>query len=497
MEVFVKSGSPEKQRTACVVAGVFEPRRLAPAARAIDQATEEALTRILRRGDMEGRSGQLLMLHNLPNILADRVLLVGLGKERDLDDHRYRETMTNIVQHLDGTGSMEAVVYFPELHVKGREIGWKARTATEAAALALYSFDDYKSKADSTRRPLRRVTLAVPRRSDLREGQAAVQRGLAYAHGVATTRDLANQPPNVATPAYMAEQAEAMGDELGLAVTTLNEDQMAEEGMGAFLAVAQGSQHPGRLTAMAYHGGGDDEPPYVLVGKGISFDSGGISIKPGASMDEMKYDMCGAASVFGIMRAVAEMALPINVVGVIAAAENLPDGKAYRPGDILTTKAGKTVEIINTDAEGRLVLADALTWVQENYQPRTIVDMATLTGACIVALGSKAAGVMGNTDRLVRNLTDAGDETGDRGWQLPLWPEYQELLKSNFADMKNVGGREAGTITAGCFLSRFTEEADWAHIDIASVAWKSGDKKGATGHPVRMVAEYLAEQSDA
>jgi len=495
MEVFVKSGSPEKQRTACVVVGVFEPRRLAPAAREIDRATDGYLTKLLRRGDMEGRQGQFLMLHNLPNILPDRVLLVGLGKERDLDDNRYRDAVESLVRHLDGTGSMEAVVYFPELHVKGREIEWKVRAATESGALAMYRFEDYKSKAEKSRRPLRRLTLCVPRRSDLREGQTAVDQGLAYANGVSLARDLANQPPNVATPEYLAQQAKELADEWGLKLTVLDESQMEAEGMGAFLAVGKGSVNPPRLMAMEYQGGREDEAPYVLVGKGITFDAGGISIKPAATMDEMKYDMCGAAGVFGIMRAIAELKLPINVVGVAAAAENLPDGRAYRPGDILTAKSGSTIEVINTDAEGRLVLADTLTWVQR-YEPRVVIDMATLTGACLVALGKQAAGLMGNNDRLVRELADAGDETGERGWQLPLWDEYQEQLKSEFADMKNVGGREAGTITAGCFLSRFVEDVEWAHIDIAGVAWKSNSNKGATGHPVRMVSQYLVERSE-
>ena len=495
MEVFVKSGSPEKQRTACVVVGVFEPRRLAPAAREIDRATDGYLTKLLRRGDMEGRQGQFLMLHNLPNILPDRVLLVGLGKERDLDDKSYRETMEGLVRHLDGTGSMEAVVYFPELHVKGREIEWKVRAATESSVLALYRFEEYKSKVDKTRRPLRRITLCVPRRSDLREGQAAVDRGLAFAHGVTHARDLANQPPNVATPVHLADKAAELAREWGMDLTVLDEDQMAQEGMGAFLAVGRGSTNPPRLIALEYRGGPDGEKPLALVGKGISFDSGGISIKPAASMDEMKYDMCGAAAVLGIMRTVAELQLPVNLMGVVAAAENLPDGNAYRPGDILTSLSGQTIEVINTDAEGRLVLADALTWVKR-YEPRAIIDMATLTGACLVALGKQAAGLMGNNDRLVRELEEAGRETGERGWQLPLWDDYQEQLKSSFADMKNVGGREAGTITAGCFLSRFIEDAEWAHIDIAGVAWKSGESsKGATGHPVRMVSQYLLEQA--
>ncbi len=497
MEVFVKSGTPEKQRTACVVVGIFEPRRLAPAAQAIDWATDGSLTTLLRRGDMEGRKGQFLMLHNLPQILPDRVLLVGLGKEREFEDSRYREAVETVARHLDGTGSMEAVVYLPELHVKGREIVWKVRTATETGILALYHFDQYKSRVDKPRRPLRRLTFCVPRRSDLQESRKAVERGQAFANGVAYARDLANQPPNTATPVFLAQQAQELVSQWDFRLTILNEEQMEAEKMGAFLAVGKGSSNPPRLIAMEYHGTDSGEKPFVLVGKGISFDSGGISLKPSASMDEMKYDMCGAASVFGILRAVAELRLPINVVGIAAAAENLPSDKAYRPGDILTSRSGQTIEVINTDAEGRLVLADALDWAATQYEPRAIIDMATLTGACLIALGKKAAGIMGNSDRLIRELTEAGEETGDRGWQLPLWAEYQEQLKSNFADMVNVGGREAGTITAGCFLSRFIEGSDWVHLDIAGVAWTSGDNKGATGHPVRMVSQYLAERSQA
>jgi leucyl aminopeptidase len=496
MEVFVKSGSPEKQRTACVVVGVFEPRRLSGPAKEIDQATDGYLTKLLRRGDMEGKQGQFLMLHGLPDILPDRVLLVGLGKERELGDQRYRRTVESLVRHLDETGPMEAVAYLPELHVKGREIAWKVRAATEAATLSLYRFDQYKSSQERPRRPLRRLTLGVPRRSDLRDGQAAVDRGLAMAEGVAYARDLANQPPNVATPAYLAEEAESFAQEHGLESHVLYPEDMEAEGMGALMAVARGSDNPPRLISLRHNGGGNEDKPFVLVGKGVTFDSGGISIKPGASMDEMKYDMGGAAAVFGALRAVAAMDLPINVVGLVPTVENLPDGRAYRPGDILTSMAGQTIEIINTDAEGRLILADALTYAQR-YEPRTVVDIATLTGACLVALGRQAAALMGNTDRLVRDLQDAGDETGERGWPLPLWDDYQEQLKSNFADVKNVGGREAGTITAGCFLSRFAEGFEWGHIDIAGVAWTTGESKGATGAPVRMLAQYLLEQSPA
>ncbi|MGM0412720.1 MAG: leucyl aminopeptidase [Pseudomonadota bacterium] len=494
MEFTVKSGNPEKQRSACVVVGVFEPRRLSAAGQRLDDASGGYISALIRRGDMEGRLGQTLLLHNVSGTLCDRILLVGCGRERELADSQYRKLTTTAVKTLDETGSMEAVSYLTELPVKGRDLAWRVNQAVRTAHHALYRFDDYKSRSESTRRPLRKITLAVPNRRDLAVGERAVATGRAIAEGVHLARDLGNTPGNVCTPAWLAEQARELGNRYpGLSVSTLDRPAMEREGMGALLAVARGSAQEPQLITVEYNGGGDSRP-VVLVGKGVTFDSGGISIKPGQGMDEMKYDMMGAAGVLGTLAAVAELELPLNVVGIVPAVENMPDGNAVKPGDVVTTLSGQTVEILNTDAEGRLILADALTWA-ERYDPEAVVDLATLTGACLVALGREASAVLGNHPPLVNDLLDAGRDSGDRAWELPLWEEYQEALKSNFADMANVGGREAGTITAGCFLSRYTRKMRWAHLDIAGSAWVTGSEKGATGRPVPLLTHYLVERS--
>ncbi|WP_313395887.1 leucyl aminopeptidase, partial [Pseudomonas sp.] len=330
------------------------------------------------------------------------------------------------------------------------------------------------------------------------EVERAVKHASAIATGMAFTRDLGNLPPNLCHPSFLAEQAKDLGKaHKGLKVDVLDEKKIKDLGMGAFYAVGQGSEQPPRLIVLNYQGAKKADKPFVLVGKGITFDTGGISLKPGAGMDEMKYDMCGAASVFGTLRAVLELQLPINLVCLLACAENMPSGGATRPGDIVTTMSGQTVEILNTDAEGRLVLCDTLTYA-ERFKPQAVIDIATLTGACIVALGSHTSGLMGNNDALVNQLLDAGKRADDRAWQLPLFDEYQEQLDSPFADMGNIGGPKAGTITAGCFLSRFAKAYDWAHLDIAGTAWISGGKdKGATGRPVPMLTQYLLDRAGA
>ena len=494
MEFIVKSGNPEKQRTACVVIGVFEPRRLSPAGEQLDKAAEGLLSNLLRRGDLEGKVGQTLLLHNVPNTLGDRVLLVGCGKEREVSDNQYRKITASAATTLNEKGAMEGVSYLPEINVKGRDIHWKIRQAVEATCDALYRFDELKSKKDETRRPLRKLVLAVPRRSDLPDGELAVNEGLAIAHGVELAKNLANRPGNICTPTYLAEQAVALTKtHRRIKVKVFEEADMEKLGMGALLSVARGSEQPAKLIILNYQGADKKEKPVVLVGKGITFDSGGISIKPGANMDEMKFDMCGAASVLGTLAAVADLKLPLNAIGVIPSSENLPSGNASKPGDIVTSMSGQTIEIINTDAEGRLILCDALTY-SERFDPAVVIDIATLTGACVIALGAHPSGLLSNHGPLTHQLLNAGKTSGDRAWELPLWEEYQEQLKSNFADMQNVGGREAGTITAACFLARFTRKFQWAHLDIAGTAWLGGAKKGATGRPVPLLTQYLIDR---
>jgi leucyl aminopeptidase len=496
MEFSIKSGSPEKQRSGCVVVGVFDGRKLSGPAQAIDAAAKQYLGEVLRKGDLEGALGKTLLLHNVPQVAADRVLLVGLGKEREFNEAAYRKALAAAVSALKSTGTSEATVFLTELPVKRREVPWRIEQAVLSIMEGMYRFDRMKSKPPEQKRVLRKVVLHVESRTEIAAGEAAVQRAMAIAQGVALAKDLGNLPGNYCTPTFLAEQAVALGKSNGLKVQVLEQKDIQALNMGAFLAVAQGSRQPPKFIVMEYHGGARDEQPVALVGKGITFDTGGISIKPSAEMDEMKFDMCGAASVLGTMKAVSLMKLPVNVVGVIPATENMPGGNAIKPGDIVTTMSGQTVEILNTDAEGRLILCDALTYV-ERYNPAAVIDIATLTGAMVIALGHVATGLFANNDSLAREVIQAGEASWDRVWHLPLWDDYQDMLKSNFADFPNIGTRAGGSITAACFLSRFTKEYAWAHLDIAGTAWKSGAEKGATGRPVALLSQFLARRVEA
>jgi leucyl aminopeptidase len=496
MEFSVKSGSPEKQRSACIVVGVFEPRRLSPVAEQLDKISDGYISSLLRRGDLEGKPGQMLLLHQVPGVLSERVLLVGCGKERELDERQYKDIFQKTISTLNETGSMEAVCFLTELHVKGRDTYWKVRQAVESTKDGLYIFDQFKSNKPETRRPLRKLVFNVPTRRELNLGEKAISHGLAVAAGVRASKDLGNMPPNVANPAYLASQARRLADDFDtVTAKVIGEEEMEKLGMTSYLAVGRGSRNESMMSVIEYKGSRDsDAKPIVLVGKGLTFDSGGISLKPGEAMDEMKYDMCGAASVFGTMKALAKLNLPINVVAILAGCENMPGGNSYRPGDILTTMSGQTVEVMNTDAEGRLVLCDALTYV-ERFEPDCVVDVATLTGACVIALGHHISGLLSNHNPLAHELINASEQSGDRAWRLPITNEYQEQLNSPFADMQNIGGRPAGTITSGCFLSRFAKKYNWAHIDIAGTAWKSGQSKGSTGRPVSMLVQFLLNRS--
>jgi len=493
LEFSVKSGDPEKQRSACLVVGVFEGRKLSGVARRLDEASNGALSAILRRGDLEGKSGQSLLLHNIPGILCERLLLIGCGKEKEFHENRYRDALAKAAKTLQDTGAGDATLYLTELEVRGRDIRWKLRQAVETVEDALYRFDRLKSEKAERRRPLRKLILPVAKRSDLATGEEAIKQGKAIAAGVSLAKDLGNLPGNICTPTYLAEQAVELGRQYNLKTTILEQADMEKLGMGALLSVARGSRQPPKLIVLEYNGGREGEAPIALVGKGVTFDAGGISIKPAANMDEMKYDMCGGASVLGAFKALAQLQLPINVVGVIPSSENLPDGGANKPGDIVTGMSGQTIEILNTDAEGRLILCDALTYT-ERYHPCAVVDLATLTGACVIALGSHPSGLFSNHDALARELVNAGKYAWDRAWQLPLWDEYQKQLDSNFADIANVGGREGGAITAACFLARFTKKFKWAHLDIAGTAWKGGKEKGATGRPVPLLVTFLLQR---
>ena len=493
MEFSTKIATPEKLQSACVVVGVYESRKLSRAAEALDRSTRGQLREILRTGDMEGKAGGTRMLYRARGVAAERILLVGLGKEKEFGQRQYRDCARAALSAVRDTGARDACVYLAELPVPGQDAAWKARQLVLAAADVTYRFDRMKSKKAEAG-ALARVSVSASARSEAAALERGVREGRAIAAGMSLARDLGNLPANVCTPTYLAESAAKLGKEWKLAVEVLERKDMEKLGMGTLLSVTRGSHQPPKFVVLRYSGAGKRERPVVLVGKGITFDTGGISLKPAAEMDEMKFDMCGAASVLGTLRAVAELKLKLNVVGLVPTCENMPGGAATKPGDVVTSMSGQTVEILNTDAEGRLILADALTYA-ERFDPQAVVDIATLTGACVIALGHVCSGLFTNKDDLARELQSAGAESWDRAWPLPLWDEYQEALKSNFADFANIGGRPAGSVTAACFLSRFTRKYDWAHLDIAGTAWKSGREKGATGRPVPLLTTFLMKRA--
>jgi leucyl aminopeptidase len=493
VEFSIKSGAPQTGRAGCLVVGVYEPRKLSAAATAVDRASKGFLAGVVRRGDMQGKPGSTLLLHNVPGVAAERVLLVGLGIEREFHDKRYREAVATAVRALNATGAEEATLHLTELAVGRRDAAWKVAHAATVANEAVYRFTKMKSRSEGEPSALRRLALNVDRAAEKRAA-AGLAQGLALAGGMSLAKDLGNLPPNVCTPTYLANQAKELAKRYHMKVTVLERADMEKLGMHTLLSVAQGSAQPPKFIVLEYRGGPKKQKPVALVGKGVTFDTGGISLKPAPEMDEMKFDMCGAASVLGTMKAVGEMKLPLNVIGVIPTTENMPGSRATRPGDVVKSLSGQTVEILNTDAEGRLILCDSLTYV-ERYQPSAVIDIATLTGACVIALGHVASGLFSNDDALAREVLSAADTAHDRAWHMPLWDDYQDQLKSNFADFSNIGGRPAGAVTAACFLARFAGKFKWAHLDIAGTAWKSGKEKGATGRPVPLLTQFLVNRA--
>jgi len=493
MEFILKHNTAEKARSACQVITVTQPRKLSASGQRVDKANKGMLSAILKRGDMDGKTGQTLLLPSTGITGVQRLLLVGCGKESEMNERSFARVIDAIATTLASTGARDAEIYPAEIPLKGRDLAWKVRQACLLLNNSEYSFDSLKSDKPGPRKGLRKLAVNVVKNDAARASQAIVEAS-AISAGMTLTRDLGNLPANICTPTYLAKQARdlAKGDKR-LRVSILEEADMKRLKMGSLLSVSAGSRQAAKLITIEYRGAAAAEQPVVLVGKGVTFDTGGISLKPGQAMDEMKYDMCGAASVFGTLKAVSQMQLPINVVGIIPATENMPDGIATKPGDIVTSMSGQTIEILNTDAEGRLILCDALTYAAK-FKPRCVIDIATLTGAVIVALGKVPSGVLGNNAALIRDLVKSGQQSEDKVWELPLWDEYQDQLKSNFADMANIGGRDAGTITAACFLSRFARDYKWAHLDIAGTAWKSGDSKGATGRPVPLLTQYILNQ---
>jgi len=495
MEFSIKTGAAEKQHHNCVIVGVYEGRELSDAAQALDTLSAGYISNVLTHGDLEGKLDSSLMLHQVPGVQADRVLLVGLGKKTEFAEKQYGKAVRASVKALGAIGAGDVLTTLAELPIAGADVRKKVSQLVETALDSSYRFDAIKRKPDaaeekSVKKGIKKLAIQITAAGDVAAAESGLLDGKAIGAGVSLTKDLGNLPPNVCTPTYLAEQAQALASSYGFTVEVLEREEMQKLGMGSFLAVAQGSEQPPKLIVLQHLKGDKNQKPVVLVGKGITFDTGGISLKPGAEMDEMKYDMCGAATVLGVFKTIAEMDLPLNVVGVIPTCENMPDGRATRPGDVLTSMSGLTIEVLNTDAEGRLILCDALTYA-ERFEPSAVVDIATLTGACVIALGHHATGLFSNNDSLAQELLQAGEQASDRAWRMPMWDDYQPLLDSNFADIANIGGRAAGSITAACFLSRFTKKYDWAHLDIAGTAWKSGKEKGGTGRPVPLLTEFL------
>ena len=488
MEYEAKSSAAGTHRSACLIAGVYQDGDLPWGTADLDRVSDGSITR--RRRDFDAAPGTSLLLFNLPGIKAERVLLVGLGPRKSCTLAGLRKAVVTAIKVAAKTGAGNAATVLAELPLEGTETGTRVQAIVAAGEQAAYRFEQMKSNPEKGKE-LQRLTLLMASRGAIAAVEHSIEIGRAVAKGVALARDLGNLAPNICTPTYLAAEARKLARRYpALKVRVLGEAEIRRLGMGAFLGVARGSREAPRLIVFEYQGTDQSERPLALVGKGLTFDAGGISLKPSANMDEMKYDMGGAAGVFGAVVTTCELGLKLNLVGIVPACENLPDGNAIKPGDVLTSMSGQTIEIINTDAEGRLILADALSYA-ERFKPRAVVDIATLTGACVVALGHHASGLMSPDDALADELLAAGERAGDRAWRLPLWEDYQSPLKSNFADFANVGGRDAGAITAGCFLWRFTKKYRWAHLDIAGTAWKSGKHKGGTGRPVGLLAEWL------
>ena len=499
MKTALKTSNPVRLVTDCLVIAVAAKNKFSAEAKEIDIASGKRLSSVLENGDFDGSLGTSLMLQGLEGVKAKRVLLVGCGDKAKLSLKEARKLLVSITKSLLSSQAKDAHLALASLALAGADHYWLAERLAQELEDASYSYSTTKStKAKAS--ALKSISLAAPKGTSKAKIDTAFASGVATGRGINCAKELGNLPGNICTPTYLAQQAiDLAKGNRALTVKVLSEKQMARLGMGSLLSVSAGSSQEAQLIVMEYKGAkvklkADRPAPHMLVGKGITFDTGGISLKGGAAMDEMKFDMCGAASVIGTMAAVVEMALPIDIVAIVAAAENMPSGKATKPGDVVTSMSGLTIEILNTDAEGRLVLCDALTY-GERYKPASVIDVATLTGAAVATFGSHVSAMLSNDDALAAELSDCGNASLDQVWQLPLHDEYQHLLDSNFADIANIGGPRAGTITAACFLSRFTKKFKWAHLDIAGSAWNSGAAKGATGRPVSLLLEYLRRKA--
>lgn len=493
MKYSIKAGSAEKINTDCLVVTAWSKGALSDEARLIDSATNKVISKIVRSGDFTGKLGETLLIHNPTGIPAKRVLLLGGGDRRKLTGKITSKVLRTglIAAYKLNASSIHFAI--ASMDPQDKDSNWLTARLAQEAEDCSYRYDETKStkkKAIASKA----ISLSPPTGSRRAALVTALKRGQAIGRGINRARQLGNLPGNICTPSYLAKHATELANKnRSLSISVLSEKQMARLGMGSLLSVSAGSIEEAKLIVLQHKGAKADSKPHVLVGKGVTFDTGGISLKGGGAMDEMKFDMCGAASVMGTMACIAELKLPVNVVGIIAAAENMPSDRATKPGDIVTSMSGKTIEVLNTDAEGRLVLCDALTYA-ERFKPRSVIDIATLTGAAVATFGSVVTAMLSNNDKLANALLEHSEDCLDPAWRLPLWEEYQGLLDSNFADIANIGGPRAGTITAACFLSRFAKKFNWAHLDIAGCAWHSGARKGATGRPVSLLVEYLSNQ---
>lgn len=488
--------SASRLAAACLIVGVYESGDPGKAAADLNDATDGAIRDLIKRGDISGQLGDARLLLSLPKVRAARVVVVGLGKRDRFGVSAFRQAVAAAMTTLKGSKAQDIVNYLSLEDVHDTSAYYLARYTVETIGTALYEFSEMKSKRKNKPLPLKKIGLALKSPGERRAATQGAEHADAIVSAMNLARDLGNLPANVCTPTYLARTAQRLARDIaGLRTQVIGETQMKRLGMNALLSVTSGTVEPAKLIVIHYKGKeAAKKAPIVLVGKGITFDTGGISLKPGPGMDEMKYDMCGAAAVMATMSAIATMALPVNVIAIVPACENLPSSTATRPGDIVKSMSGQTIEILNTDAEGRLILCDALTYARR-FKPAVIVDVATLTGACVIALGHHLTAIMSNDNQLADSLADAGIKADDRGWHMPLGEDFDRQLKSNFADFANVGGREGGAVTAACFLGRFTAGMSWAHLDIAGTAWRSGSKKGSTGRPVPMLTEFVLQQA--
>ena len=480
-----------RHRTDCAIVGVYEKGLLSAAAADLDQQLGKPLSRLIKEGDVSGKLGETLLV-TVPKGNAARILIVGMGAKDKFGRKQYRKALLAALNAVKKTGSTNATCYLSQETVAATSAYYLGRTSAEVAAHSTYRIPDLKTAKKPAPSPLKTLNIAILGSQERIQAEKGLRHGTGISSGMALTRDLGNLPANICTPTYLAKTAQELArvHRSSLTVRVMDQAAIRKLKMGSFLSVTAGSDQPPRLIVLEYKGGNSKAAPVALVGKGITFDTGGISIKPAAGMDEMKYDMCGAATVLGVFKAVANLKLPINLVGIIATCENMPSGSATKPGDVVKSMSGQTIEILNTDAEGRLVLCDALTYVRR-YSPKAVIDIATLTGACVVALGNQYSGLFSNDEDLSSALVQAGKRAEDGAWPMPVDEEYADQLRSNFADMANVGGREAGAITAACFLAKFVEGMKWAHLDIAGTAWISGANKGGTGRPVPLLMDFL------